>query len=217
MKINIITVDRGQHNYISNTLTSLRASDWQKYQYPVTLCAGSKETDYLSGLGFDILPWLEQTPESKHVAFCMNYVRALRFGFGGVVILEDDVTMCPNWLETLQAAVDEIPFERYVLALYSAQNLSTPAFDRGVHYRSYFTGMYYGTQAMYFPESVRYEIADYIYAHRERRPGDLLLGEWANTNNCLYSLQGSVVQHDGRITTGLGNYHSAWNLLCRET
>lgn len=217
MKINIITLDRAPHNYIANTIAALRASDWQKYQYPVTLCAGSADTAYLNEFNFDILPWREQAPESKYVGFCMNYVRALRFGFGGVIVLEDDVTVCPDWLEKLNSAVAEIPFERYVLALYSPNNLGHAAFDRGTHYRSYFAGSFYGTQAMYFPESVRYELADYIYANRTRRPGDLLIGEWANKHNCLYALQGSVAQHNGRVTTGVaGSYHRAWNLLCQD-
>jgi hypothetical protein len=214
MKINIITIDRAPNNYIDKTVAALRASDWQKYQYPVTLCAGSASTDYLNEFGLDILPWREQKPENKYVGFCMNYVRALRFGFGGVIVLEDDVTVCPDWLERLEAAIKEIPFDRYVLALYSANNLGNSVFERGVHYRSYYAPVFYGTQAVYFPETVRYEIADYVYSNRDRLPGDLLIGEWANANSCLYALQGSVVQHIGAITTGIGNYHTAWNLQC---
>jgi hypothetical protein len=215
MKINIITINRAPNNYIAGTLAALRASDWQKYHHPVTVCAGSYDTTYLNDCGFDILPWREREPENKWVGFCLNYVRALRFGFGGVIVLEDDVTVCPDWLSKVDAAVAEIPLERYVLTLYSANDLSHPDFNRGNHYRSYYAPMFYGTQAVYFPETVRYEVADYIYEHRLRTAGDLLIAEWADKNNCLYALQGSVVQHNGHISTGVaGHGHTAWNLQC---
>jgi hypothetical protein len=217
MKINIITVNRAPNNYIFNTVTSLQKSNWQQYKYPVTVCAGSADDAYLQELpdDIDILRWREIVPKTKGLGFNLNYVRALRHGFNGLILLEDDITFCQNWLTTVHQAIDEIPHKRYALALYSPNDLSHSAFDRGVHYRSYYAPMFYGTQAMYFPETVRYEIADYIYEHRFRLPSDLLIGEWANTNNCLYALLGSVVQHAGRVSTGIaGHDHTAWNLLC---
>lgn len=215
MKINFITIDRGENNYIQTTLESLRKSDWKDHGCPVTLCAGSDDTEYLKDIGFDILPWREAQAPHPRVGFCMNYTRALRHGFGDVVVVEDDIEFCPGWMERLHKAIEEIEFERYILTLYSASNLSNHALDRGEYYRSYFAPHFFGTQAMYYPESVRYEIADYIYENRNRLAGDLLIGEWANKNNCLYALQGSVVQHMGVVTTGCASFHhTAWNLMC---
>lgn len=215
MRINLITIDRGANNYIQSTLDSLRKSDWKDHGYTVTLCAGSDNTDYLKDFGFDILPWREEKPSDPRVGFCMNYARALRHGFGDLVVVEDDIEFCPNWMAHLHEAIKEIKFERYILTLYSASDLSNKAFDRGNNYRSYFAPHFFGTQAMYYPESVRYNLADFVYANRTRMPGDILIAEWANKNNCLYSLQGSVVQHMGVVTTGCaGFHHKAWNLLC---
>lgn len=215
MRINLITLNRHPNNYINNTIESLKQSDWSEFRYCVTLCAGSDDISHIQNSEFDILPWREETPKEKRVGFCLNYVRALRHGFGDVVILEDDILLCPKWMEELHKAIAEINLDRYVLALYSPINLSNECFDRGKHYRSYFAPSFFGTQAMYYPESVRYEIADFIYANRYRKPGDLLISEWANTNNCLYALQGSVAQHMGKISTGVaGCDHSAWNLMC---
>lgn len=217
MRINFITIDRGKNNYIHSTLESLRKSDWTDHGYTVTLCAGSDETDYLKDLGFDILPWREEKPKSAHLGFNDNYVRALRYGFGDVIILEDDLEFCNNWMQHLHEAIKEIKFERYVLTLYSASNLSAKPLDRGKHYRSYFAPSFFGTQAMYYPESVRYEIADYIQKNTTRKQADLLISEWCHTNNCLYSLQGSVVQHMGSVTTGCASFHhTAWNLICQK-
>lgn len=218
MRINLITVDRKQNNYIQSTLDSLRKSDWRGRPHTVTLFAGGDDTEYLKDLGFDILPWREAKPEHPRLGFCMNYARALRHGFGDVVIVEDDLEFCPDWLARLNEAIDEIKMEKYILALYSAIDLSPGAFDLGRHYRSYFAPSFFGTQAMYYPESVRYELADFIYQNRNRKPGDLLISEWATTNNCLYSLQGSVVQHMGIVSTGCASFHHrAWNLLCDGT
>ena len=72
-------------------------------------------------------------------------------------------------------------------------------------------------QAMYYPESVRSELADYLAAHRRRLPGDILIREWCldpRRKRMLYMLPGSVVQHVGTVSTGVaGCDHQAWNLL----
>lgn len=215
MRINLITINRSPNNYIHATLDSLRKSDWKDSGCTVALCAGSDETEYLKNTEFDIIPWREEKPQNPRIGFCMNYVRALRHGFGDVVVLEDDLAFCPSWMFHLNNAIQEIKLDRYILTLYSARDLSPAPLNRGEHYRSYFAPSFFGTQAMYYPESVRYELADFIYSNRTRSPGDLLIAEWAHTNNCLYSLQGSVVQHMGVVTTGCaGFHHKAWNLLC---
>src|SRR5262249_38181312 len=105
----------------------------------------------------------------------------------------------------------EIPQRRCVLSLYTAHDLSHASLERGKYYRYYPARFFWGTQAVYYPADVRLEIAQYIEENRERRPGDLLLGEWCRARDCLFNTDGSLVQHVGMSSTGLGRYHRAWN------
>jgi hypothetical protein len=114
-------------------------------------------------------------------------------------------------------AIEEIEqrLTRYILSLYSSQDLSDPAFNRGNWHRSYYAPSFYGTQGVFYPFCVRRPLADYLShpENVERKPGDLLISEWAHENNCLYATQGSLVDHMGEQSTGLGGYHTAWQFL----
>ena len=233
MTVNIITIDRDKirgpgHNYVWSTIRSLKGSEWAGSGDRATLCVGSRDTKYLDGCGLDILEWDEESQKELEsakdcdpvrLALCLNYERALRHGSGGVVILEDDVNLCPDWSSRLDSAIKEIPSERYILALYSPVDLSDERLRRGDNHRSYPAADFYGTQAMYYPECVRLEIADFL--HERRRSGyaaDIIIKQWAVANQCLYALSGSVAEHAGNFSSIRSDFnsciHGAWNLLC---
>jgi len=130
-----------------------------------------------------------------------------------VVICEDDIEFSKRWLERLSLAIEEIPFSRYVLSLFSATDLSAPSLDRGKHYRAYWPACFYGTQAVYYPSGVRLEIAKYVEDNIERKHGDILIGEWCGKHRCLYNTQLSLVQHIGVCSsmTSVKCRHVAWN------
>lgn len=233
MRVNIQTIDRDiirgpGHNYVWTTINSLKNSDWKDSGGGATLCVGSFDSEYLNGSGLEVLPWDEdsdkdaksgETSDLRRLLNCLNYVRSMRHGEGDVVVLEDDVLMCPDWLGALRKAIEEIKSDRYIITLYSPISLADPTLDRGPNHRSYPAEHFYGTQAMYYPKSVKNEVADFI--HERRRSGyapDLIVKQWALANKCLYALQGSVVEHVGDFSSVRADFtsciHSAWNLLC---
>jgi hypothetical protein len=147
------------------------------------------------------------------LGFCLNYIRALRHApHEDVVILEDDLEFSKHWLARLMLGVEEIPLSRYVLSLYSANDLSSPNLHRGDHYRAYPPLRFYGTQAVYYPAAVRLEVVKYIEDNLGRRAGDLLIGEWCRKHGSLYCTQLSLVQHIGVCSTFTEvPHHTAWN------
>jgi hypothetical protein len=211
MIINIITVNRTGENYLAKTIDSLCASDW--CGLPINLILGSADERHVAAYQdrFKVVKW-DQESKRIHVNFCLNYIRALRHEpRNDVVICEDDIEFSRNWLARLLLAVREVPLAKYVLSLYTAHDLSDALYKRGKHYRIYGGRFFWGTQAVFYPACARLEIAKYIEDNIERKPGDLLIGEWCTKHNCLFMTEGSLVQHIGIGTTGLGKFHSAWN------
>ncbi len=213
MIINILTVKRVGQNYLDATVRSLVASDW--CELPVNLILGGNDERHVRDYKdrFSVVKWDKEVGPVR-VSFSRNYIRALRHQAGeDVVICEDDIDFSKHWLARLLLAVREIPLAKYVLSLYTANDLSHESWRRGKHHRAYAARYFWGTQAVYYPGCVRLEIAKYIEDNIERKPGDLLIGEWCAKHECLFMTQGSLVQHMGVETSGLGKFHSAWNFV----
>jgi hypothetical protein len=219
MRLNMITVDRSPHaNYLGSTLSSLARSVWNAQEIPLTLCVGNEKEAYAAGLGYDVLSWNGPQFENRWVSFVDNYVRALRHGDGDVIVCEDDLEFAPGWVERLKAGVCELRAyrSRFVLSMYAPWHPGWTWRRSGKHHRPYRTSRFFGTQAMFYPADVRLELADYMEEHRRQKPGDLLISQWCDAHNesTLFLLRGSVVQHVGSVSTGLGSgRHRAWNLL----
>ncbi len=215
MEISILTINRSPNpNYLGETLASLQISDWRHSRIPVNFIMGSENTGHVPH-EFEASIVLWQEPRSKlHANFTRNYIRALCFHPGvDLVICEDDVRFSRNWLARLLFAVREIKASKFAISLYSASNLGAKALDCGTWHRRYPARRFYGTQGVFYPAAVRSELAEYLERNIGRRPGDLLIGEWCHQNKCLFLTQGSVIQHIGSCSTGLGGRcHLAWNL-----
>ena len=221
MNLNIITVAR-KGEYLHKTLETLECSDWKYSNIPIGLLMGSEDEGYVERYRSDsritIVPWVGEKPQI-HVAFVLNYIRALQHNTlgTGLCVFEDDIAFTKNWLARTLFAIQEMEcksnLSHYILSLYTARDLSGSSFNRGKWYRSYLANWFFGTQGCYFPKIVQEELAMYLEDNQDRKPGDLLLSEWCYHHQNLYNTSGSIVDHMGAISTGLGGHHHPWNLL----
>jgi hypothetical protein len=65
---------------------------------------------------------------------------------------------------------------------------------------------------MYYPDSSRLAFADYLKAEgvdKYRMPYDIVLKEFLKRKNIpLFAAVPTLVQHIGKVSTGLGNFHN---------
>jgi hypothetical protein len=198
-------------------MTSLLASDW--HGGPVHLCVGGPDHLYaqphanqqvaVHPLAAD--EWEALRPTNICARFNANYRRCLAHASeAGLIVLEDDVLVRPDWLRCLRLALDEMQargLRHYVLALYCPKGVARV--HRGTYYQSYVASSFYGTQALYFAPGVAAEIIDHL-ATMPTRTSDLALREWLINHQNLYATIRSLAQHIGYTTTGLaGHMHRA--------
>lgn len=99
----------------------------------------------------------------------------------GILVLEDDIQFARNWMECLQAVIEELASlngRRWLLTLYSP-NTKEPleAYQAGRKWASRpYTG-FFGPQAIYYPLGVRDEYMAYLTGHPIEKPHDLTLAE----------------------------------------
>lgn len=220
--ISILTVPR-EPEYIHQTLASLFSSGPDIYRVKgIHLMVDTNDRSYLAeyhDCAFLNISYLsdaefeQQRQRTPHLRFCTNYLRCLSVpADGGLLILEDDVLLRDRFLLCLKQAVDEMEdchgLSSYVLSLHAKANLpQIQDYYRGHYYISYPTGMYYGTQGMYYPAAVRAAVADYIREQAVtplRCPGDLLIKELVTEWQNLYNTVWDLVEHIGTVSTGLG-------------
>ena len=219
----IVTVSRPV-NYIETLAEHLPGNQ------VIRVFVGSLETRYLDNIRRKPLvriylptpeEWKNFKPLSVFQRATWNYWRALACipnvaGRDGLLVFEDDVLPASNWLEHLEVAIDALSTEgtsRFILALYSSrQHVAT---IQGKPFTNYPTHLFAGTQAMYYPESVRCTFAAFLYEHgvnMNEATYDMLLAEFAARHSIPIFLTVPVlVQHIGRISTGLGEFHQAPN------
>jgi hypothetical protein len=196
---------------------------------PVTFLVGSPAGEYLgewrSNPSFEFLfpednEWLSLKEHSVHHRASWNYWRALTLGRSalcrkGVVVFEDDILPVINWEAQLYGAMAEIeafydgPF---LLALYAGQP-QLEALRLPYRIAPYPSEVFYGTQALYYPEAVREGFSQYLKNNGVdafRIPYDHLLREYLIlTATPAFLMVPCPVQHIGEISTGLGVYHKS--------
>jgi len=217
----IMTVDR-EPQYVHRTLASLFASDPLVHEVSsVHLVIDTSESAYLRDyrhhgkLLFHPLrdAEYERTADwSPHRRFCRNYVRCLSLPVpdgGGLCVCEDDVVFRDLFVQRLLTTIDELEAHTgktdYCLALFTDCDLERdPSFYRGRHFCSY-GWPFRGTQCMYYPRAVAAELRDYIQEHGVTKTedcGDLLIARLYADR--MYASPRSLVNHIGRVSTGLG-------------
>jgi hypothetical protein len=143
-----------------------------------------------------------------------NLWRALQDARGHprILLCEDDIIFARGWRPFLSRMIAEI--ERveadYFLSLYSPWPLVEA--PEGGRVRNAPDG-YYGTQAVLYAGRTIAEFADYLERNGLDEcslPYDLNLARYADEAGIpIYATCPSIVQHIGRITTGLGPFHQA--------
>jgi Mannosyltransferase putative len=228
LRIAIATVPR-EPQYIHSTLASLFASD--PYVHGVAglhLFVGAPDPAYLDPYRHHRQIRIEPLPESDalrsagwtvHRKACLNHYRCLSVPLGnarGLCVCEDDVVFCDDFIEKLLAGVREMEedygLSRYLLACYVPYRLDEPALQRGKRFASYPPHGFYGTQCMYYPKSVLAELAERVRkegVESYTQPVDMIVKDFGIEIDGIYGTTRSLVQHVGRQTTGLGNFHTS--------
>ena len=216
--IAICTVARPKP-YLYATMTSLLASDWQGSDGQIHLCVGGPDHAYAqlhAAQRISVHPltadeWETMREASVHTRFNANYRRCLRHaGDDGLIVLEDDILVRPDWLRCLRLALDEMKahgHRGFVLSLYYPADIARV--HRGVFHQSYFAPSFYGTQALYFAPGLAADVIDHLAA-TPKRTVDIALRNWFIQQQNVYATIRSLAQHIGYTTTGLaGHMHRA--------
>lgn len=214
--IAVCTVARPQP-YLYATLTSLLASDW--HGISIHLCIGGPDHAYAKRYTerrVAIHPltdaeWDAMKDTSIHSRFNANYRRCLQHASDeGLIVLEDDVLVRPDWYRCLRLAIEEMHAagrRDYVLALYYPADVRRSS--RGIHYQSYIASSFYGTQALYFSPGVIAKVIDHLAA-TPARTVDMALRDLFVKHQNVYATIRNLAQHIGYTTTGLaGHMHRA--------
>ncbi|MGO8928026.1 MAG: hypothetical protein ACLQU3_14235 [Limisphaerales bacterium] len=202
---------------------------------PIRLIVGSPDYGYLERyrrnlcieiIGVDPVEWDRIKDFKTAHRASWNYWRCFIYGARpearkGLLLLEDDVLPARGWEKQLHKTIEQIEVqygEEYVLALFTIQpHLSTPV-DADTYYSLYPVNDYAGSQAMYYPESVRVAFAEYMAAEGRdiyRMGYDLLLREYLKfTGIPLFATAPCLFQHIGEVGTGLwGVADKSWICL----
>jgi hypothetical protein len=216
--IAICTVARPKP-YRYATMTSLLASDWQASGGQIHLCIGGPDDTYAqlhAAQRINVHPltadeWETMRQTSVHTRFNANYRRCLQHaGDEGLIVLEDDIMVRPDWLRCLRLALDEMKahgHRGFVLSLYYPADIARV--HRGAFHQSYFAPSFYGTQALYFAPGLVADVIDHLAA-TPKRTVDIALRNWFIQQQNVYATIRSLAQHIGYTTTGLaGHMHRA--------
>ena len=146
-----------------------------------------------------------------------NYAHALIASEG--LVLEDDVQICRYFdkhLLEVQNLVKERGLDRYIVALYSCYSWG----KTDLKVVDYPVERFYGTQAMLMDGQTAKELGRWILKrlHIESEPHDFAIKSYCKaTGTPLLASSYSLVQHLGKVTTGLGKFHRCHNFIddCR--
>lgn len=202
-----MTIDRskfGSKNYISETITSLEKNTKEKLF--IKLVVGSPDTGYLDEyknkymvVPFPTKKWeaIKNHPVRYRAIF--NYYRCLGLYGTDALIFEDDIIFTNNWLAKLATIVKEIEnqgLKKYILTLYSPYQ-ETANFEKNYGFLGSF--LFYGTQGMYYPASVKKELYEYLYQEgvlKNTAPYDELVAQYSAKHKIpIIDCKHSLVQH----------------------
>jgi hypothetical protein len=203
--ITILTCDR-QPSYLLDTVATIPED------YTIQYIAQGQIIQPRAG---DLVPVDKKykQDETRHRDSQYNYARALLNTKSGLII-EDDVKLSRYFNEALIEVINDIPTERYAVALYSCYNWGQHNEYETI--AKYPIDMFYGTQAMLYDLETAKEFGTYLLDNIGKEPYDLALKTFIKTVNpevVLYATKLSLVQHIGDVSTGLGHGHQCFNFL----
>ena len=202
-----MTVDRsmfGSKNYIYQTIDSLEKNSTEKLF--IKLVVGSPETEYLEKykIKYTVIPfptnkWNFIKLNSVRYRAIFNYYRCLGLYSSDALIFEDDINFTDNWLVKLNNIVKDIEnqgIRKYILSLYSPYQ-ETSLFEKDYGFLGSF--LFYGTQGMYYPSTIKKDLYEYIYQEgvlKNSAPYDELVAQYAAKNKIpIIDCKKSLVQH----------------------
>ena len=198
---------------------------------PLRLAVGIPETGWLDRLVHSHIERLPMPPmlwelcknEGPHRRLMCNFYRVLSLplpeGTLGRLVLEDDVDFAPECDLKLLETIGEIPkrIKKYALALYCSQNLmANPKRRRGPHLCDYPPGSFYGGQGLFISAALLPEMAAWVLRHgielrdatNDLQVNHMLKAEGVRKGPArLFAVQPNIVQHIGKVTTGVGRWH----------
>jgi hypothetical protein len=215
--------------YVHQTLASLFMSDPSVHKSHVHLMVGGPDADYLRDYAhhpnLTVHRWTDSDAKTAdgwwvHRLAAYNYWRCLTVdgsGHSGLCVCEDDVVFRAGFATKLAATIREIEEQhsqsKYVLAAYAPYSFNSHNQDSsGRRFCRYPANDFYGSQCVYYPASVLAELAAYLYdgaVERAVAPYDIVIKEFCRQTDCLLACTPSLTQHIGRVTTGLGNFHTS--------
>ncbi len=210
--------------YVYQSLASLFVADPLAHRLAkICLMVGAEDASYLSDLSNQDKLRIEPLSEGdwKTVKdfdlrrrLNHNYHRCLSIALEnslGLCVCEDDIVFRDGFVAKLVMALNEMAsagLKDFVLSGYAAYEFDRdPSLRRGIHYSSYPANWFYGTQCVFYPQSVLPEIADRIHEEgvvKRVDNVDMLLKKYCIGAQNLYSTRYSIVQHVGRCSTGVG-------------
>jgi hypothetical protein len=222
MECCVSTVARPQ-NYIYRLLDFILPSRHCR------LVVGSPNAAYLDRYRGDssveiIIPskeeWNPVKDLSVHRRAAWNYWRCLEAGQaadllkGGLLLFEDDVILAKQWQTRLAQTVLAIESRfgsMFILALYAPHQLDLSWAAAAPLFVPYPGNIFFGLQAMYYPEPVRNQFSWFLKkfgVDRFSAPDDLLLRDFVQERNIpLLACNPNLAQHIGLESTGLGPFH----------
>ncbi|GIV33792.1 MAG: hypothetical protein KatS3mg031_1327 [Chitinophagales bacterium] len=137
-----------------------------------------------------------------------NYAETLLNTKDGL-ILEDDVQVSKKFMQYLREVEKLIPDEKSIVTLYSIKKWNdSNKFELIKLASSHFRH----TQAMLYPVPVARAFGQHILDHFGAEPYDNALRTFCRLHGTkIYAVNYSLVQHIGKVTTGLGYHHQSRN------
>ena len=227
MYITIPTIFREKENYLSTMLDDMITKDPECLKNNFGLFIGNNyklpelselffHTAFSEQASFDLeylsnFEWSCMEDRTVNVRFNMNFMRCMSSTLcnSDILYLEDDIEFSQNWftkLETYIKQLDEEYNKQYILSLYSPWRFNHSRLVDKIP-----SGHYYGTQGVYIKAKYQKELFHKIFKDgvvNFKHQADLLLDEFAKEHNIpILALTKSLIQHKGKESTGLGNYH----------
>lgn len=228
LRLAISTVARTPE-YVHTTLASLFASDPLVHRLAgIHLVVDGVDASYLDAYRHHSVIRLHPLAEAEiastswcpHRRFCHNYYRCLSLdlvGAKGICICEDDIVFRDGFVSKLLRTIGEMEdangIAKYILSCYVPYCLQDePGSAKCRCYASYNASAFYGTQCVYYPRTVLAEVATSIFhdgVQVYKQPGDFIVRDYAKSIEALYGTIVSLTQHIGRVSTGIGYFHTA--------
>jgi len=227
MKIVIPTIYREKENYLVQTLEDCIQKDSTCLENEFEIFIGNRssiglieksieETTFGEQASWSIKPlttfeWSLVESERVHKKFNMNFMRYLTSSnFGDdLLYIEDDIKFSNKWYTKLKSYIeilDKEYNENYILSLYAPWKFHHTKLVDQIP-----SGHYYGTQAVFIKNKYQRSLFDKVLKDgiiNYRHMADILIDEYAKENNIpILALTTSLVQHLGKVSTGLGSFH----------